>query len=101
MLYEATVQTWIFDDRTSGEIEWTPVLPGKNRDCRQHPTIKSIFAACDGGTRRLEDWVGKSSGAVNKGGRPTKASKPAWGEGGAAAADSAAAKPRQQRPRRL
>ena len=57
---------------------------------RQHPAIKSIFAACDGGTRRLEDWVGKSSGAMNRGGRPTKASQPAEGEGGAAAADAAA-----------
>ena len=50
-------------------------LPGKNGDCRQHSLIKSIFAACesagcDGGTRHLEDWVGKSSGAVNRVGRP-------------------------------
>ena len=43
--------------------------------------------------------MGNSSGAVNRGGRPAKASQPAWGEGGAAAADSAAAKPRG-RPRR-
>ena len=68
MLYAATVETWICD-QISGEIEWTAVLPGKNRDWRQHPAIKSIFAACDGGIRRLQDWMGKSSGAVNKGGR--------------------------------
>ena len=80
---------------------WMPVLPGKNGDWRQHPLIKSIFAACYGCTRSLEDsdWVGNSSGAVNRGGRPAKASQPAEGEGGAAAADSTAAKPRG-RPRR-
>ena len=65
----------------------------RHGDWRQHPAIKSIVAACDDGTRRLEDWVGKSSGAVNRGGRLAKASQPADGEGGAAAADSAAAKP--------
>ena len=43
-------KTWIFDNRISGEMEWTPVLSGKNRDWRQYPLIKSIFAACDGGT---------------------------------------------------
>ena len=101
MLYVATVQTWIFDDWISGEIEWTAVLPGKNRDWRKDPLIKSIFAACDGGTRRLEDWVDKSSGAVNRGGRrwtPGKgipACRRRRGGGGhrpAAAADSAAAR---------
>ena len=43
--------------------------------------------------------MGNSSGAVNRGGRPAKASQPADGEGGAAAADSTAAKWRG-RPRR-
>ena len=71
----------------------------KNRDCRQHPAIKSIFAAYDGGTRCLEDWVGNSSGAVNRGGRQAKVSQPADGERGAAAVDSAAARQRG-RPRR-
>ena len=28
-LREASVQTWLFDERISGEIEWRPVLPGK------------------------------------------------------------------------
>ena len=51
------------------------LLPGRHGDWRQQPLIKSIFAACDDGTRRLEDWVGKSSGAVNRGGRPAKASQ--------------------------
>ena len=57
------------------------LLPGRHGDWRQQPLIKSIFAACDDGTRRLEDWVGKSSGAVNRGGRPAKASQPAEEEG--------------------
>ena len=35
-------------------------------------------------TRRLEDWVGKGSGAVNRGGRTAKASQPANGGGGSA-----------------
>ena len=77
-LYETTVRTWILDERIIGEIEWTPVLPGKHGDWRQHPLIKCIFAACDSGTRRLEDWVGKSSGAVNRGGR-IPACRRGWG----------------------
>ena len=67
-------------------------------DWRQQQLIKSIFAACDGGTLRLEEWVGKSSGAVNRGGRLAKASQPADGEGGAAAEDSAAVR-QQTAPR--
>ena len=31
-LYGSAVLIWIIDDRISGEIEWTPVLPGKNGD---------------------------------------------------------------------
>ena len=82
-----------------------PVLPGKNGDWKQHPLIKTIFAdcelesaSCDGGTRRLEDWVGKGSGVISRGGRPAKASEPADGGWGAAAEDSAAARTRG-RPR--
>ena len=56
-LYESAVRTFILDDQISGEIEWTPVL-----------SVKCIFAACDGGTRRLLDLIDRSSGAVNKGG---------------------------------
>ena len=80
---------------------WMPVLPGKNGDWRQHPLIKSIFAACDGGTRSLEDsdWVGNSSGAVNRGGRPAKASQPAEGEGGQHRGE--AARPAAQAPARV
>ena len=68
-LYETTVRTWILDERIIGEIEWTPVLRlllGRHGDWKQHPLIKSIFAACDGSTRRLGDWVGNSSGEVNR-----------------------------------
>ena len=81
-LYETTVRTWILDERIIGEFEWTLDLPGRRGEWRQQPIIKSIFAACDGGTRRLEDWVGNSSGTVNRGGRPAKASQPAAGRGG-------------------
>ena len=31
--YESAVRTWILDDRIRSEIEWTPVLPGKNWYC--------------------------------------------------------------------
>ena len=62
-LYESAVRTWILDDRISEEITSTPVL--QKWDWKQHPLIKSTLAAlesagCDGGTRRLEDWVGYS-----------------------------------------
>ena len=33
-LYETTVLTWILDERIIGEIEWTPVLPGRHGDWR-------------------------------------------------------------------
>ena len=71
---EAALRTWLNDDRISGEIEWQAVLPGKNRDWRQHRLIQSLFAACEGGSLRREDWVGESSGAMRRGGRPSKAS---------------------------
>ena len=56
-------------------------MPGKNGNWRQHSLIRSIIAACEGcnggtdtgiGTpgRRLEDWVGKSSDEIDRGGRP-------------------------------
>ena len=72
-LYESTVQAWIVDDRIRGEIEWTPILPGKNKSWKQHPLIQSILAACHGGSResrRLEDWVGNSMDTIDRGGRP-------------------------------
>ena len=59
-LYKTTVLTWILDERIIGKIEWTPVLTGRHVNWRQQQLIKSIFAACEYGTRRLEDWVGKS-----------------------------------------
>ena len=90
-LTETGVRNWIFDERIIGEIEWTPFMPGRLGDWRQEPPITTFFAGCDGGTRRLEGWVGKSSGAVNRGGRPAKASQPADGDGGAAAAPPAGA----------
>ena len=78
-LRDSAVRTWIFDDRIIGEIVWTPILPGKNGNWRQHSLIRSIVAACEGcdggtdtgtGTRRLEDWVGKSSDEIDRGWRP-------------------------------
>ena len=49
-LYGSAVRTWILDDRISGEIEWTPVLPGKmgtggnihpsRQHWRQHPLMQ-------------------------------------------------------------
>ena len=84
-------------------------------DWTQHPLIRSIVDDCDAGTRRLEDWVGKGSGAVYKGGRPSKttrhwhrpaeaersgtATESAAAEGNGAAADGAVSRPRG-RPRR-
>ena len=51
--------------------EWG--LPGKNGEWKQHSLINSILAACDGGTRRLEDWVGNSSDKIDRGRRPSAA----------------------------
>ena len=72
MITEAAVRTWIYDDRIIGDIKWTPVQPGKRGDWKKEGCIQEIFAACDGGSRSLEDWAGHSSDAVNKGGRPKK-----------------------------
>jgi hypothetical protein len=105
-LTEAAVRTWMFDDRIIGEIVWTPIMPGKNGNWRQHSLIRSIIAACegcDGGTdtgtgtpgRRLEDWVGKSSDEIDRGGRPRHllADRGQAGDGGSEAASGAAAPP--------
>ena len=76
-LTEAAVRTWMFDDRIIGDIVWTPIRPGNHGDWKQDSLIRNIFAACerrdcgtDTGTRRLEDWVGKSSDEIDRGGRP-------------------------------
>jgi hypothetical protein len=105
-LRDAAVRTWIFDDRIIGEIVWTPIMPGKNGNWRQHSLIRSIIAACegcDGGTdtgtgtpgRRLEDWVGKSSDEIDRGGRPRHllADRGQAGDGGSEAASGTAAPP--------
>ena len=78
-LPESAVRTWIVDDRIKGDVQWTPIHPGKNGDWKQEPLISGILAACDGGTRRLEDWVGSSSDKIDRGGRPSAA-----GSGGGA-----------------
>jgi hypothetical protein len=86
-LTEASVRTWIIDDRIRGEIKWTPIMPGGpgiHGDWRQDNHIDDIFRSCLGGTRRLYDW---KLGSTNKGGRPKKTPSQAnGGEGGAAAA---------------
>ena len=33
---DTVIQKWIVDDRISGEVEWTPILPGKHGDWKQH-----------------------------------------------------------------
>ena len=50
---EAAVRTWITDDRINGEDKWSPVLPGKNGNWKQHALINSIFADCNAGGTRL------------------------------------------------
>jgi len=76
---EAAVRTWIFDNRIHGEIKWTPVMPGKCGDWKKHPHLADIFAACDGGNRRLEHWM---TGSAATRGRPRLTPAPA--DGGAA-----------------
>ena len=78
---EDAVRRWIINDRIMGDIEWTPIRPGNHGDWRQHSLVRSVLAAgdgCDGGTesgpRRLEDWVGKSSDKIDRGGRPRQES---------------------------
>ena len=86
---DSLVERWIIDDRIRGEIEWTPVFPGKHGDWKQLPPITSILAACC--TRSLHDWVGTSSDAVKRGGCPRKTPAPADGWDSCAAADAGAA----------
>ena len=69
LLTDAAVRGWILDRRIIGEIVWTPIHPDKNGDWKQEQLIKSILAVCNGGTRRLEDWVGNSSDKIDRGGR--------------------------------
>ena len=102
-LYESAVRTWILDDRINGEIEWTPDLPGKNGDWNlsgsnirsSRASLLPVMAAPDASRT---GWA--TALWVNRGGRSAKASQAADGEGSAAAADSAAARPhgRQCRP---
>ena len=95
---DSLVERWTIDDRIRGEIEWTPVFPGKHGDWRQQPPISSILAGCC--TRSLHEWVGSSSDAVDKGGRPRKATMAVGGNGcacGAAARQRRRGRsPRQQ-----
>ena len=56
-LTEATVRRWISDGRISGDIEWTPVLPGRHGDWKQHSLILAVCNASS--TRRLHDWLCK------------------------------------------
>ena len=80
----AALSTWLHADRISGEIEWRAVLPGLNRDWRQHQLIQSLIAACEDGSLRREDWVGGNSSVMNRGGRPSKAQTKTAGNCGAA-----------------
>ena len=101
-IHHSFVQRWLKDNRISEEIEWTPVMPGKSGDCKQLPSIKGIFAACDNSdTRRLHDWVGTSSDAVNRGGRPRQAPATAARDerDGCAAADAGGATAARRRGR--
>jgi hypothetical protein len=85
-LTEASVRTWIIDDRIRGEIKWTPIMPGIDVDWRKDKHIDDISRSCSGGTRRLYAWK-LGSTVTNKGGRPKKTQSQAdGGEGGAAAA---------------
>ena len=91
---EATVQTWMFNDRIHWEIKWTAVMPGKYRDWKKHEHLADIFAACDGGSRRIEHWM--SSDPPDKGGRPRKTPAPA--DGGPADAAASVSRPRGRPP---
>ena len=53
LLADSAVRVWIFNYQIIGEIVWTPILPGKNGNWKQHSLIRSIVADCedrDGGT---------------------------------------------------
>ena len=95
---EASVQGWFSDARIPPETtRWTPVWPGKNRDCRQDPQIQAISAACEDGSRQLEHCIkGSRPDAAWKGGRHRK-TPVAPGEGDSAAAGGAGVK--RGRPR--
>ena len=87
-MYEAAVQTWIFHDRIRREIEWTPVCPAKWGPIRSGSNIRSsrasvlpVIAAPEASESRTGS--AKSSGTVDRGGRPAKATKPADAGGGA------------------
>jgi len=100
-LTEASVRTWIIDDRIRGEIKWTPIMPGTDVDntvdWRKDKNIDDISRSCSGGTRRLYDW---KLGNTNKGGRPKKTPSQAdGGEGGtASAAPKQLGRPRKPPP---
>ena len=81
---ESALRTWLYDARIIGEIEWRAVLPGKNRSWRQHTLVTSLFAACEGGSLRREDWVGESLDMMRRGGRPSKAQTQTGGAADAA-----------------
>ena len=95
---EASVQGWFSDARIPPETtRWTPVWPGKNRDCRQDPQIQAISAACEDGSRQLEHCIkGSRPDAAWKGGRHRK-TPVAPGEGDSAAAGGAGVKRGRQR----
>ena len=103
-LAEAAVRPWIFDDQIIGDIVWSPIRPGRNGDWRQHSLIRSIVG-CNGGTdtgtRRLEDWVGKSSDEIDRGGRPRYllADRGQAGDGGSDADSGGGAPPPRGRGR--
>ena len=98
-IYRTAVQTWILDDRIQGEIEWTAIHPKINGNWKKHERIADIFAACNGGSRRLADWIGESSAPISRGGRPRTTPAPADdGAGGAAAPSVPRPRGRPRRP---
>ena len=90
---EVAVRTWIFDNRIHGEIKWTPVMPGKCGDWKKHPHLADIFAACDGGNRRLEHWM---TGPPATRGRPRLT--PALADEGPGGAAASVSRPRGRPP---
>jgi hypothetical protein len=92
----------MFDDQIICDIVWSPILPEIIGDWKQHSLIRSVLANCDGcdggtdtGSRRLEDWEGKSLDEIDKAGRPRhlSADRGQAGGGGSEAASGAAAPP--------
>ena len=77
MITHSFVQRWFFNNRISGEIEWTPVQPPKNGNWKQLPSIESIFAACDNSdTRRLIPAMASDSGDADDRGRRRRQRRP-------------------------